>query len=391
MPQPPSRGPSQPRDWRGDSAVPVSQTPGGRRLLRVLASLAMLVLVGLFVVVVLSLIAAGPTTHLVVPLAIQKYGKGLPLLLYSDRDEQALPGPPLVERLLAAQSHETQLSFDRLGETIDSANRSLNPDKDVLLVYLSAHWISSGGEVYLVDSTYNPQLEQPNNNTSCHQLSKVLNALNGSSARLTLVLLDAGRATWEPRWGQVVDQFPERLTEAVKELPRPAGSGDLWVLSAYSPHETAHVLHSARRSVFATFVTAALNGAADRSGDREVTFPEFHDFILTNVNRWVGSAPGRELVSQTPLLLQAGVGPSNTPPEVALTRLSKPWSANDEYKAITGQELIDPAAEKKEGDANRRAWRRSRPSCRDDRASSRRQPETRSIFPAAGCLDSRGR
>jgi hypothetical protein len=325
----------------------------------------MLVLCGGFVAAVLFALDSKPTTHLMSPFAFRQYGRGLPPLLYSDRDEQSLPSPPLVEPFGAAQLHETQLSFDRLGNTIESANQKLKLDKDVLLVYLSAHWISFGGRVYLVDSSYNPQFGQPNNNDSCHELSEVLNVLNGSRARLTLVLLDAGRATWDPRWGQVVDLLPEQLTEAVKDLKRPAGGGDLWVLSAYSPHETAHLLHSARRSVFATFATAALNGAADRDGDWEVTFTEFHDFVRANVNRFVGSVPG-ELVSQTPLLLQAGVGRSDKLPEVTLTRPSKPWSVNDEYKAITGHELVDPAAEKKEADAKKKqvTRRRSEPAAK---------------------------
>lgn len=342
MPQPPNRGSSQPQSWRGGSAAgAAASSPGGRRLLRVLLSLALLTLSGVLAAVLWYWFIAPRQETYLLPLAIHEYRPGLPPLLYSDHDVQGLPGPPDIEPVRATQLHDTGLSLDNLHQSIESANRGLNPAQDVLLIYLSGHWISSGGEVYLVDSNYDPQRERPNRNPSCRTLTSVLEQLNQCRARLTLVLLDAGRVAWEPRWGQVMDQLPKQLEQAVAALKRPAGSGDLWVLSACSRQETAQLLHSARRSLFATFASMALKGAADRDRDRQVSFREFHDFVSLHVDGFARTRPGRGSATQTPLLLQAGVG-ANRPPDLALAFLREPWNAEREYEALTGKPLKDP-------------------------------------------------
>ena len=129
-----------------------------------------------------------------------------------------------------------------------------------------------------------------------------LKQVSECQALVKVVILDAGHLPTEPRLGVFVNEFPELLKEAVKATE----DRNLWVLSANSMHESSHVAHGHRQSIFNYFVVEGLTGAADRNPkDGVIDLAELTSFVGESVRLWMKSQYG-ELEGQTPQILWGG-------------------------------------------------------------------------------------
>ncbi len=185
--------------------------------------------------------------------------------------------------------------------------------RDTLIVYVSAHGVSDDGTAYLLCSDYLRKAE-----SGRHRLGDLLRQVSDCPAALKLLILDAGWLAGDPRLGMAVNEFPRLLQSEVEKLDDDA----LWVLAANRPLEIAHASYPMKRSVFGYFVAKALQGAADRDGDRVVDLDELFDFVRGGVAGWVREETGGRQ-TQTPQLLRGGAGPSEPPAGLALLPVAK--------------------------------------------------------------------
>ena len=145
-------------------------------------------------------------------------------------------------------------------------------------------------------------------------LHDLLAAAKQRQAPLKLLILDVSYALSDPPEGMLINEFPARVAEEVKNL----NDDKLWVLTNSQALETEHFSASARRGAFSYFVTEGLRGEADvavREGqdvklprhDGIVDLDELYDFVLRGVGDWV-QKDRDGLESQTPCLFHAGQG-----------------------------------------------------------------------------------
>ena len=119
------------------------------------------------------------------------------------------------------------------------------------------------------------------------KVTDFLKQVSDCQAGQKIVILDAGHLPTEPRLGVIVNEFPDRLAEAVKLT----GDPNLWVLSANSMHETSHVAHASHQSVFSHLVVRGLTGEADLDPvDDMVDLAELTSFVCGGVAiGWTGN------------------------------------------------------------------------------------------------------
>ena len=179
--------------------------------------------------------------------------------------------------------------------------------RDVLILYITAHGVSEGGKAYLLAGDFD--VAQPESGRV--ELAQLFDQLRKCPAKTKLLLLEAGHTTTDPRLGMLVNEFPHLLASELETFDDPA----LWVFTASQSLETSHASYSLGQSVFSHFVAEGLKGAADREGNTgDVELAELFTFVRDGVTDWV-KRQSKGSQTQTPLLLHAGEGPVDQPPE----------------------------------------------------------------------------
>ena len=195
--------------------------------------------------------------------------------------------------------------------------------RDTLVLYVAGHGITEEGNAYLLCSDF-LRRDAPGR----YPLDDLLTELEAWPADFKLLVLDAGRLTYDARLGILVDELPRLLEDRLQRRRDPR----LWVLTANGPFETSHVSSSARRSAFGYYLAHAFRGAADRDADAQVDLAELTAYVRAGVSQFARQETGgRE--HQTPQLLQAGVGNVATPPAFTLTLVSQPQTPAEQASA----------------------------------------------------------
>ena len=252
---------------------------------------------------------------------------------------------------------ETVASMKQLAASLD---RIVSRSRDSLVLYVSAHGASfkSGGSFdgYLLCADFDTFKSEGDRGIARGYLkvTDFLNEVRNCQAGLKIVILDAGHLPTEPRLGVIVNEFPDRLAEAVKA----SGDENLWVLSANSMHESSHVAHASHQSVFSHLVVRGLAGDADvKPADGVVDLAELTSFVCGGVRDWMNRQYG-ELESQTPQILWGG---GDITPAVVETRMHAielpivKVASSDDGKNAEGQpQEKSPAQEKPAADATAR-------------------------------------
>jgi hypothetical protein len=197
---------------------------------------------------------------------------------------------------LSAFQATHQMEAERLGGGLAGMRGRLKElsrgDDGVLMLYICANGYSEHGRAYLgMDGRA--------------EIGELLDCFDGSGAGLKLLAIDYGRIDGDVPRGMAVNEF-SRLVE--EELRRRKDQ-NLWVLLANSPLERSHASHQLEQGVFAAALAEALSGAADKpplgDGNSMVDLDELYRFALWRCRRWF---PRESAITQTPLLIKAGVG-----------------------------------------------------------------------------------
>lgn len=192
-------------------------------------------------------------------------------------------------------------SMHRLAENL--ADLQVAPE-DRLLLYVSAHGISSQGEPFLLGNELDlKQSSGRGGAVARYPLRDFLRQMAEAPGSLKLLILDWGRVRHDPRLGVAWNEFPQLVAEVLREMDDPR----LWVLLSHGDNEPA-VNFSDGYSLFARAVAEGLGGAADaHPRDRNVSLAELHGYILARLEAWASPDPERRHATR-PQLLQAGRG-----------------------------------------------------------------------------------
>ena len=176
------------------------------------------------------------------------------------------------------------------------------PDKNLVIVYLSAHGV--------VDENNRPCLIPPGasplNSDEWLPISTLLEDLvpksrrnRPSDATKTLLILDANRM--EANWslGLLYNGFAKRLEEVVKE--EKVAEAGLVVLNSTRPGQIGWAAPELRNSAFGFFLEQGLRGEADveqpegGDGDGEVSLQELYRYLRRHLSNWVSEHRAAEL------------------------------------------------------------------------------------------------
>ncbi len=244
---------------------------------------------------------------------------------------------------------ETVASMKQLAASLD---RIVSRSRDSLVLYVSAHGASfkSGGNFdgYLLCADFDTFKSEGDRGIARGYLkvTDFLQEVRNCQAGLKIVILDAGHLPTEPRLGVIVNEFPDRLAEAVKA----SGDQNLWVLTANSMHESSHVAHASHQSVFSHLVVRGLAGEADvNPADEVVDLAELSSFVCGGVRDWMNRQYG-ELESQTPQILWGGGDITPAVVETQMHAIELPIvkvARSDDGKSGEGQPQEQPPAKDK--------------------------------------------
>ncbi len=284
----------------------------------------------------------------------------VPPIPFADEDVARLTAPPPDGPKSNSQHLLAGLETSEGMATLSSTLRGIvTRPRDVAILYLSAHGVSSDGKALLLCSNYSPA-----NESGRIELGEVLRQVSQCRAQVKLVLLDAGWIAGDPRQGMIVNEFPRLLRDEVQKLP----DDSLWLLSAHRPLETSHVSYPDQASVFGHCVIEGLTGSADADGDHVVELDEFYAYVRKRVASRVHAQTGGS-ATQSPELFRGSIGPAEAEVGIALVSVS-PTTRDAE-----------PAEQKDAGPAPPAAKQNS-PSGTDDR-QGQAAPDKSEPVPAA--------
>jgi hypothetical protein len=234
-------------------------------------------------------------------LSVNQYSRysHVPPTPYFENDAEVLNG------LTGWENLDDFTTFESMSELTGRLDKIVQrPDRDLLVLYVSAHGISldRGGEpeAYLLCNDFNAA-DGITKDGGGLPITDFLKQVKDCKAGVKIIILDAGHLSTEPRLGVIVNEFPALLEKAVKKID----DKDLWVLSANSMYESSHVSHARRQSIFNYFVVRGLTGDADGDGNNKVDLAELASFVGRGVRTWMESHyPKPE--TQTPKILWGG-------------------------------------------------------------------------------------
>lgn len=364
------------RSWRGRAAK-TQTTPSARWGARVLLTLFCLGLLSLFVWLIVWWIFL-PTVHFAYLAVVDYDVLAAPPVRFVEEDMQALAGVAPHRAAIALSDLQTSAAMPTLTRRLESCQ---TPGKDTLVLYVAGHGIAEDGTAYLLCSDFLRQ-DAPGR----YPLSELIREIEAFPADLKLLILDAGRLPYDARMGVLVNEFPRLLEDVLKQQRDPR----LWVLSANRVFEASHVSSSARQSPFGYYVAEGIRGGADRDGNARVDLAELADYVRQGVSQWVGrESGGRE--SQTPQLLQAGVGSVSAPPLLTLTPVPRQLAGTEKALArgTEGQPEATPTAEPKTAEDNPGAAAALKPAAKQEPAAKQQAAEPTSPAPAPELQEAR--
>ena len=265
-----------------------------RTVRRVAVVTAMAVLVGLLGYLVLPPFFAARTKLFLIASSDAKRSD-VASLAYVQEDARSLESIPSTRPEDLSVALRSASAISRLGDEVVA--NSLRPC-DTLIVYLAAHGIADETGASLLADDFD--LRKPQQGRV--EIKQLLSEIQRSHAGTKLVIVNAGSIDHDPRLGLHANDFPRQLADAVKET----GDPTLWVLCSHGERQQSHRVDLVRRTVFGSFVSAGLKGAADVNRDGSVTLDELVGFTSSNVSKWVSASTNRT-ARQTPRLTWGGV------------------------------------------------------------------------------------
>ncbi len=207
---------------------------------------------------------------------------------------QATRVPILLRKLDALQSVSTfctnlfSVTEPFEFETLDDADqpklsqRVLRKD-DTLVIYVRAHGVAvlpgkddnGQPQPYLVTSFEGLEDLTPQNSISVAELLKSLAARPDIK---TVVVLDAVHFNYDPRLGQLVNEFPTAVANAI-----PAAAPNLWVILPTSTGELSVVSPQHERTLFSLALLDSWQ--AEKAGGPRVPMPKFLELVRDRYKR----------------------------------------------------------------------------------------------------------
>ncbi len=193
------------------------------------------------------------------------------------------------------------------------------PDPNVsgptsLLVYRTGHVINSSAVNTPTDQTVDLDATQddvlfigPELGSQLGNLDDVLKQIDQSGAKVKVLLLDAGRYSWSPRFpGRPFNQFVSTLDEKLRQNELQLDS-NFWVITSHGDYEISHVSTPLEASVFARAIADTIKQLHE-NGDTvtELDVPELFARIKQRTMSYARNFENKSL--QQPVLLQANVG-----------------------------------------------------------------------------------
>ncbi len=211
--------------------------------------------------------------------------------------------------------------------------------RDVLILYITAHGVSRGGKAYLLAADFD--VAQPESGQV--ELGQLFGQLRKCPAKIKLLLLEAGHNITDPRLGMLANEFHHLLVSELEAFDDP----NLWVLTANQSLEASHISYPLGKSVFSHFVSQGLTGAADKEGNTgDVELAELFTFVRDGVTHRV-KQQSRGSQTQTPLLIHAGEGPVDQPPDgLFLVHITPPDEPPPDESEAEDDEESEPAEDK---------------------------------------------
>jgi hypothetical protein len=304
----PSGGPR--RSWRADPQD-ASLSPGQRRVLRALVTLAVVALTVLLAWWLWPVRMPAPRVLRIVPHygswttppvpGTAEGGASWNAALATGSKEPT--GGPSVSGVVRT------VALDRSGPplgAIASALDDLATDPQApLIAVVAAHGLGHNGQAVLLGGGATVGEERIASEDRL-PLADLLRTVATRQAAVKLVVLDVGWIAFDARLGVVADEFPELVARAVEQVKDPS----LWVLTSCAPWQTAQAYYDPARqgvprSVFGDAVLDGLSGQADRDpADGMVSLDELHRHVWSAVVRW--TSRNTEGASQTPRLYRGG-------------------------------------------------------------------------------------
>ena len=218
-------------------------------------------------------------------------------------------------------------------------------EQDTLILRITAHGacdLAGEGSVDLLCRDF----EIPNSDegpVASLPVDMIFQGMSNSPAEKKLLILDLGNLTCDPRLGSVINQFPQRVAEAIGRHEDP----NLWVLLSNAVAQTNALGSPQEQTVFADSVSKGLLGLADNGpfceeADGFVTLKELYGFVSGSCSAATGG-------TQTPLLLNGSTQYQydDIPASISLARLSKRIVPENESSET--DEEVDSNDEPKDG------------------------------------------
>jgi hypothetical protein len=187
----------------------------------------------------------------------------------------------------------------------------------------------------------------------------IVSAFAATPARTTLVALDMGDLSWDPRLGVVGGLVPVQLDVECREpLAGFGGDRTCWILGSHDAHEFSGVSHGGRRSFFSRSLELGLSGHADDprwgeaggDGDGVVELDELARFTAAWTSAWARRESNGEF-DQRPVLWRMGSGRvplTEIPRGIPIIRVGRPASARLPtalIRAHAADEQVSPQAD----------------------------------------------
>ena len=157
----------------------------------------------------------------------------------------------------------------------------------------------------------------------------IVEAIGSASPYTTLVALDLGSLSWDPRLGVLANLVARQLDREFA-APQQEATFSNWVIGSHDLFEISLVNGPARRTLFSYAVERALAGDADArpwgNANRIVELDELARFVATLTNIWAGEGSGGRR-QQHPVVWKLGQGRVELdaiPKGIALVRVAPP-------------------------------------------------------------------
>lgn len=263
------------KGWQSRRVPPTKSAASSHRSKLIGLGLVAIALVAYFVVTVFFIPVKTP---LLIVTAID-YPSPLPPNGFAQEDaaKLAIANSENIQALEPLTGKLTRESFLRFLDDRLPA-RGGGPNKDVILLYVSAHGVvNDAAEPCLLLSDSSPLDAK-----SWLKFSEIVARMKDRPKVKVVLLLDGGRIDDDWSLGILTNGFAEQLEAYLIESAVP----NLYVLNAASANERAWTAPEMGGSVFGHFAAQGLNDAASPN-DKVITLRELADYLSSQVAAWV--------------------------------------------------------------------------------------------------------